>query len=145
LRERPSDIPALAAHFLQKHRRKGQPAPALSDAATGRLLRYPFPGNVRELENIVQRAIASARGTVLTEKEIEACLQPPNSASAPEPVFAGRSYPDMKAHLRRLEKDFLDQVLRTHAYRVAEAAKALGVARTALHNRIKALGIHVHR
>jgi transcriptional regulator with GAF, ATPase, and Fis domain len=140
LRERPSDIPSLATHFLHKHRRKGA-TNSLSEAAVSRLQRYPFPGNIRELENVMQRAVSLARSAVITERDIEACLQSPDPGQVSVPAFAGRTYPELKHHLRSLERDFLGQCLRAHGFRVSDAAKSLGVARTALHNRIKALEI----
>jgi DNA-binding NtrC family response regulator len=89
----------------------------------------------------LQRAVSLARSAVITERDIEACLQSPDPGQVSVPAFAGRTYPELKHHLRSLERDFLGQCLRAHGFRVSDAAKSLGVARTALHNRIKALEI----
>src|SRR4029453_18313518 len=60
LRERVSDIPRLAQHFLAKHWRAPGPAPRLSQGALARLVAYPWPGNIRELENEVERMLVLA-------------------------------------------------------------------------------------
>ncbi len=145
LRERLSDVPHLALHFLHKHRHKNQAAMHFSESAVGRLARYPYPGNVRELENIVQRALSLARGSVITERDIEGCLQPLDRVVQTTPAFPGHTYPELKQHLRAWEKSFLEERLRAHGFQVSETAQALGIARTALHNRIKALGIHTEK
>jgi two-component system response regulator PilR (NtrC family) len=70
LRERPDDIPLLVAHFIEKYDRElGRPIEGTSEAVMQRLIEYPFPGNVRELENVIERAVALSRGTVI---ELEA-------------------------------------------------------------------------
>ena len=60
LRERVSDIPRLAHHFVQKHWRASSPAPRLSQGALARLVAYPWPGNIRELENEIERMLVLA-------------------------------------------------------------------------------------
>jgi transcriptional regulator with PAS, ATPase and Fis domain len=60
LRERVSDIPRLAQHFVKKHWRGGRPAPRLSQGALARLVAYPWPGNIRELENEMERMLVLA-------------------------------------------------------------------------------------
>ncbi len=70
LRERKGDIPALVAHFLDKHRYGNQPPARISEDAVERLQRYDWPGNVRELENVVQRAVVLSRGAPITAELI---------------------------------------------------------------------------
>src|SRR5215510_12461513 len=60
LRERVADIPRLAQHFVQKHWRGSGPAPKLSQSALARLVAYPWPGNIRELENEIERMLVLA-------------------------------------------------------------------------------------
>src|SRR5262249_54160436 len=63
LRSRPSDIPLLAAHFLQRYAKENEKnVTGFSDATLEKLVRYPWPGNVRELENAIERAVVVCRG-----------------------------------------------------------------------------------
>jgi two-component system response regulator AtoC len=67
LRDRRDDVPALVAHFLDKHRYGNMPPARISEAAVERLRAYDWPGNVRELENVIQRAVVQSRGGPITE------------------------------------------------------------------------------
>jgi two-component system response regulator HydG len=82
LRARREDIPLLVDHFLGLYCQKnGKPRMTISRSALDRLLDYPFPGNVRELENVIERAVVLARGDLLTEQDLpEAVLKQPVSA-----------------------------------------------------------------
>jgi two-component system response regulator AtoC len=71
LRERKEDIPMLVDFFLNKHRyTPGTPATRISNDAIQMLIEYDFPGNVRELENIIQRAVVDARGKTITGQNV---------------------------------------------------------------------------
>jgi DNA-binding NtrC family response regulator len=79
LRERPSDIPALAAHFVRKYSEENNKGVAtLSDAALARLARYGWPGNVRELENVIERAVVLTSGDIIDADRLPADLLPSN-------------------------------------------------------------------
>ena len=82
LRARREDIPLLVDHFLGLYSQKNQkPRLSISRGALDRLLNYPFPGNVRELENVVERAVVLARGELLTEQDLpDAVMKQPVSA-----------------------------------------------------------------
>ena len=91
LRERAGDIPLLAEHFLERQRKElGRPGMRFSSEALAVLAAYPFPGNVRQLENIVERAATLADGDVLSLASL-----PPSSAgrAPPAPVAAREGCP----------------------------------------------------
>jgi DNA-binding NtrC family response regulator len=144
LRDRIEDVPSLVRHFLAKHQKRSVAKVGLSDQALELLMQYPFPGNIRELENIIQRAISFATGTVISRSEVENYLKAgPASISPP---LAGAldkvTYPFLKGHLRKLERDFVLARLQACEWNVSDAAKAMEITRTALHNRLKKLGIN---
>jgi two-component system response regulator PilR (NtrC family) len=85
LRERRDDIPLLVAHFVEKYARDlGKPVEGVSEAALNRLAEYRFPGNVRELENVIERAVALSRGpTIELESLPPAVLSPAEALPSP--------------------------------------------------------------
>jgi two-component system response regulator PilR (NtrC family) len=145
LRARVSDIPLLIRHFLAKHQRKNAAKVGITDDALEPLLAHDFPGNIRELENLIHRAVSFATGPLVTRAEIEAYLKAGVNADkrGPEAVPLDKlTYPSLKGHLRKIERDFLLSRLKASAWSVSEAARAMEVTRTALHNRMKKLGIN---
>ena len=76
LRKRPEDIPLLATYFAQKYARAGQNALQISEEAMERLLAYAWPGNIRQLENAMERACVTARGGVIRPENLPSDLLP---------------------------------------------------------------------
>ncbi len=98
LRERRTDIPPLARHFLRKAARKlGKPVRDFSTPCVERLLRYPWPGNVRELQNVVERAAILSNGPVV---EVEDALE--LRLEAPAPASLGTLQEVERAHILRV-------------------------------------------
>ena len=85
------DVPILAAYFLAQFRSEvaGISVNELSAEAIDRLMMYDFPGNVRELKNVVERAVYRASGAVLTAEDVDAAM-PPDSAPSPRSVLEPR-------------------------------------------------------
>jgi DNA-binding NtrC family response regulator len=141
LRERRSDIPLLVERFLGEaaHRNRLR-APRLSDHAMALLSGYDYPGNVRELRNLVERIVilAAPGEDVLDEREVGKLL-PIGRKSEPSPAYEhGRKLSEL---VDEAERAIVVAALEAHGGVVAEAARSLGVERSNFHKKLKALGI----
>lgn len=133
LRERKSDLPALVTYFLrQLNQRFDREVRGLTPEATAALTAYHFPGNVRELENLLERAYAlGARGQIITLVDLPAL-----SAGAPSEPPAGEL-----PTLAQSERELILRALRLHDNDKDRAAKALGISRRTLYRRLKSYGV----
>jgi two-component system response regulator PilR (NtrC family) len=141
LRERMEDVPLLAQHFLEKFtREQGRPACRLSDAALARILAHDFPGNVRELENTIERAVALCRGDVIEPELLPNALLAPRQqpASAPQLPTAGASLDDL---MDAFERDLLVAALAKTRGVKKRAAQLLGITFRSLRYRLEKLGL----
>jgi DNA-binding NtrC family response regulator len=129
LGERKSDIPLLAQHFVGLYAgRAGKGVSGLTEEAMERLMQYDFPGNVRELENIVERAVALARDDTITVKELPEVLQQ-DMKKGPVPVgleeLTGNV--SLPQFLEEVECRILREALAAASHRKREAAQILGI------------------
>ncbi|MDY6980099.1 MAG: sigma-54 dependent transcriptional regulator [Pseudomonadota bacterium] len=140
LAERPGDIPQLADHFLRRIATDWQVAiPRLTDDALQALQNYPFPGNVRELENLLERAM-----TLCEDNRIDAAsLNLPNnhSIAAGNPAPLAAEERPLDSSLQEQEKEAIRKALEQTRYNKTAAAKLLGLSFRQLRYRIKKLGI----
>jgi transcriptional regulator with GAF, ATPase, and Fis domain len=150
LRERPGDIPSLASHFLELYRtRMERPELSLSDAALVALTAYAWPGNIRELENVIHNAVLLAQGPAIEASNLKLVRHGSISAtSGPNNPVDG-----LRAAVERLiaagEPDLFQRVtglLVTAAFEVSErnqvrAAERLGLSRNAMRTQLARLGI----
>jgi two-component system response regulator PilR (NtrC family) len=142
LRDRNEDIPRLAEHYLAKlARENAQPNLSLDDAGLQALCQYGFPGNVRELENILERATTLCEGSTITLAD----LQLPEGAAVTRPAAAS---PDVTTgavplddYMENIEKDALIKALEQTRYNKTAAARLLGITFRALRYRLKKLGL----
>ena len=138
LRERPEDIPELAATMLRRlGRRMKVTAPILAKDAMAALQTYAFPGNVRELENILERAITLSSSGEVRAGDIQLRSTPgtgTTTANAPGSSALGD-------HLEDIQRDAIVKALEQSRYNKTAAAKVLGMSFRALRYRIKKLGI----
>ncbi|MEB2316680.1 MAG: sigma-54 dependent transcriptional regulator [Xanthomonadaceae bacterium] len=154
LRERRADIPALAQAVLERLAAElGEPAPAIDPDAMARLVEYPFPGNVRELENILERALALSDGTGISVDDLRLpnLREPNESAHDPlaavvgRPAFVTGQQPavpaDLPDYIERMERDVIVKALEECRYNKTRAAAKLGITFRALRYKLKKLGI----
>ncbi len=144
LRERSGDIGEIADAILQRlARRAGTDAPELTTEAVHFLETYPFPGNVRELENVLERALTLSTGGRVTPEHIRlrtaARAASEVGTAAPTPAVAGSGA--LGSQLESIERDAIVKALEKTRYNKTAAAKLLGMSFRALRYRIKKLGI----
>jgi two-component system response regulator PilR (NtrC family) len=142
LRERRDDLPQLAADILARlAREQGRKAPRLGDDASAALLAYPFPGNVRELENILERALAMSEGESVDAADLALPASTPvepSHARLPPPASAPSALP---TYIEDLERKAIEDALQANRYNKTKAAAALGITFRALRYKLKKLGI----
>jgi len=136
LRRRRSDVPLLVEHFIEKHAEaSGGEARAISREAMDLLVRYDYPGNVRELENIVQRCLVLARGLQITTDDLPPAVrlggsELPGTAEAPD-TLPGR--------LAALERQAIEEALEAENGHQTRAAERLGISERALRYKLAKL------
>jgi two-component system response regulator PilR (NtrC family) len=136
LRERPGDVPLLADSILRRlAARNGEEAPVLSAAALDALASHPFPGNVRELENMLERALALSDGSVIQPEDLGIAAGAPD-AGAPAPDRDG-----LEPMLDRVEREAILRALEQTGGNKTAAARLLGLTFRALRYRLDRLGL----
>jgi two-component system, NtrC family, nitrogen regulation response regulator NtrX len=143
LRERKEDIPLLVEHFLMRSRRRmGLRPPRLQPTGMDALVRHPWPGNIRELANILERLSILHAGAEVGAAEIRALL-PGGAPAASGPAAAFREDDDrsLSDRLDDYERDLLSGALDASEGSVAEAARRLRTDRANLYRRMRRLGI----
>ncbi len=139
LRERPEDLPLLAEHVLARLALgSGRPPARLAPDASALLHGHSFPGNVRELENILERATTLAEGELIHADDIH--LQTSTEPDDMEPVTGPGAQP-LGKQLGEVEKEAIKKALEQARYNKTAAAKLLGMSFRQLRYRIKKLGL----
>jgi two-component system response regulator AtoC len=143
LRERPDDVPLLAAHFLEKHARAARRTlRGFAPDALRRLAAHSWPGNVRELENVVERAVAVSSGEIVGPDDLPAEL---TGAAPPAPApgaLAALPYKDAVAEARdRVSRDYLVALMTEFGGNVTRAAERAGMERESLHRLLRKYGL----
>ena len=131
LRDRMEDIPLLTEYFIKKYcTSMNRPLMTIESAALKRLEEFPFPGNIRELENMIERAIVVGNGKKITVRDL------PLTKTVATTTFES---------LDDLEKNHISQILAKYNWNITVSAKALKVDRVTLYNKIKKYGLQQPR
>jgi DNA-binding NtrC family response regulator len=139
LRSRREDIPALAEHFLALAARANtRPGVRLTPDALEALRRYAFPGNVRELKNIMERLVILSPDDTITAAEVERSL---GVAGAPQTSGLYRAGVPFRVLVEEAERAILEQAITEHGGQMAATARALGLERSHLYKKTRALGL----
>ncbi|MCX8045194.1 MAG: sigma-54 dependent transcriptional regulator [Desulfobacterota bacterium] len=143
LRERPDDIPVLSRFFLKKYAEQtGKQVTEISSFAMDCLMHYHFPGNVRELENIIERGVALSRTSIMLPDTLNLGQQQQEdmipSASRP---FIGPEGIMLDRVLAQYERAYIEEALRRAQGSIKEAARLLGITYKSMRVRLEKLGI----
>ncbi|QEG21342.1 sigma-54-dependent transcriptional regulator [Mariniblastus fucicola] len=142
LRERPSDVPMLAMHFLKKVcQEEGRSLEGFNDQAIHALRNYDWPGNVRELQNVVERAVLLGKGPELGVSDLPSHVGTVTQSSPQISVSATGKRQTLKEALEGPERVIILQCLQENNWNRNETADQLGINRTTLYKKMKKLGL----
>lgn len=141
LRERRGDIPLITEHVADRlARRNGLPSRQFNDEALDRLKRYEWRGNVRELQNVLERLLILAQGDEIGASAVDRYMKPGMSASSPAEGLLDR-YEDLTDARDQFEKLFIERKLHQYEWNVSQTAEAIGIQRSHLYNKLNKYGI----
>jgi len=139
LREHKEDIPYLAEFFVERYARDaGKPITGITAAAQKILMEFHWPGNIRELENIIERGVALSAGTVLDAADIR--LDHASTSAAPAAGGSATFIPEGQT-LEQFEDELIKEALRRANGNKSQAARLLGLSRNALRYRLTRIGV----
>ncbi len=139
LRERKSDIPLLISHFIEKYARENEKdISEISREAQDYLMRYRFPGNIRELENIIERAVVMSRDALITTSDLPAGLSVTRETVILDPVDFSHSFTEKVA---AFETAMIEEALDVKKGNQSQAAKMMGISERHLRSRMQKLGV----
>ncbi|MFO7965731.1 MAG: sigma-54 dependent transcriptional regulator [Desulfobacterales bacterium] len=128
LKNRKEDIPLLADHFLHRYcQETKKQIDGIHREAIDEMMLYDWPGNVRELENAIERAVVIGKGRRIKAEDL--------------PILGTESAKPQNGTLKEMEKNFIEQTLRTHNWNITKCSQVLDIDRSTLYSKIKRYGI----
>ncbi len=142
LRERKEDIPLLTRHFIEKYSREfGKDINMISNYALELLLEYQFPGNIRELENIIERSIVLEQSNIILPENLVLTASSPQEGYINGNITIPPEGIDLNEEVGKLERQLIEKALEKAGSSKAKAAELLRVSADSLRYRIEKLGI----
>lgn len=139
LRERKEDIPMLIEHFIKKYSEiNGKNVASVSREALDKLMKYNYPGNVRELENIIERSVILAREETITENELPLQLDLSYEKNLIDPRDIDKNYEEK---MKLFESEMIKEALKRTNGNKSAAARELGISERHLRSRLERLGL----
>jgi len=152
LRDRREDIPLLVKHFLRVHaEEQGLKIKQVSPEAMDVFMHYEWPGNIRELRNLIERLMIMVPGPVIEASHASVALQVRPQMSAVQPAAGAqpanalltRPYDSLRDARNAFEKEFIARKLREHHWNISRTAEDLKIERSHLHRKIKLLDVEM--
>ncbi|MDH5739277.1 MAG: sigma-54 dependent transcriptional regulator [Nitrospira sp.] len=149
LRERREDIPALVQHFMKAHtEEQGLRMKEVSPEAMAVLQQYDWPGNIRELRNLIERLMIMVPGYVIEGSQAAMSLQGRTTGAVAVAVPASnpllvKSYDSLRDARNAFEKEYISRKLREHHWNISRTAEDLKIERSHLHRKIKLLDVEM--
>ncbi len=141
LRKRRADIPPITRYFAdQLARRNGLPPKQFSDEALDQMKRYEWRGNVRELNNVIERLIIMSDSDEIDAADVEQYIRPSSGRASPALELISR-YDDFSDARDHFEKVFIERKLDENDWNVSQTAKTIGIQRSHLYNKLNKYGI----
>jgi DNA-binding NtrC family response regulator len=142
LRERKEDIPLLVSHFIKKYSAEAKKQiTGISDSALQMLVKYDFPGNVRELENIIERAIVMSGGNILTLKDFPESIVDGIVHDSKIKAQVGNEEVGLSYLVNDFEEKLIKKILKKNGGNISKTAKELKINRTTLRYKMEKYGL----
>src|SRR5262249_51473016 len=133
LRERPEDVPLLAAHFAEKYASSPNAAKSIEPEAMEVLLSYSWPGNIRELENAIERACVTSRDQMIHRENLPPDIVTPPAPKQPYQVNLDRPLPDLlREAVASIEEQYIRKALSKAHGNVGRCAEICGLSRRSM-------------
>jgi len=137
LRERSEDIPLLTMHFAEKYARPGEPAKDVAPHTMDLLLNYSWPGNIRELENAIERACVTSREDIIRPENLPPEVLQPKAAKTPFRIDLERPLPQLLVEMTQdVERQYIRKAIKKSHGNIGRCARICGLSRRSISAKI---------